>query len=142
MSPSLADFQKLYKYVYIPGYIQTNINQDFNGNINYIKPTWTNNKTEAATSFNLLITYISNTNYTDITKGAGIQDDHIHDYRYLIAQFDNNDEAKITNITLEEKRLSNAGWSCTGNLNKGRGGNDLFMCWSWDGKSGNATFYY
>ena len=101
------------------GYINEDINKGMGGKHVYITAKWSDNKDEAANSFEFLKTPDKIDEYKDLAKGAG------GDYRYLVPKLSSATQ-KITGIFLTEIRQQN----CTADINGGRGGRDLFLCWT------------
>ena len=101
------------------GFIDDNINKGFNGTFVYIRPTWTDDKFQAATSFEFKKTGDEDNSYKNIAKGAG------GEYRYLIPQT-NAGGQPINTIWLTENKSDAV---CADELNAGRGGRDLYLCW-------------
>ena len=111
-----------------------NLNSGFAGDsFNYLKLFRTNDKSKAATSFDLrkdadcssYKRYYSGVLLNDITKGAILHPD----CRYLIHEED-EDETPITKIFLSRTEKSDA--TCTDDINAGRKSgftSSLYLCW-------------
>ena len=111
------------------GYIVNNINNGFGGKFVYIKPTYTMDKFRAATSFQLTVTYINDIkdrrpDIKDLAKGAG------GPYRYITPVYDGHSiptKRVVSTIYFTETNPDRT--SCTENINQGREGRNLFLCW-------------
>ena len=108
------------------GYIDSDINEGlhslFHNWYAYIGPTFTAIGTEAATSFRLLIQDNSISGLKDLADGMGGK------YRYLEKVSEPNKQ-KIISIHLTDSNTNTGYDGCTENINEGRGGKDLFLCW-------------
>ena len=109
------------------GYLEEDVNKGFGGKYVYIKPIFTKDKSTASSGFNLVITDSENNNPVakDVSKGAG--DLGAGQFRYIIPRYDDNVH-KVKEIKLVES-LNNDFNSCTQDINKGRGGRELYLCW-------------
>ena len=108
------------------GYIDLDINDGlhslFHNWYAYIGPIFTAIDTEAATSFRLLIQDNSISGLKDLADGMGGK------YRYLKKVSEPNKQ-KIISIHLTDSNTNTGFDGCTENINEGRGGKDLFLCW-------------
>ncbi|CAG2165231.1 unnamed protein product [Oppiella nova] len=107
------------------GCLPQDINKGFKGEYVWLRPEYTTNKRKAATGFHIMISgerlYDANdVHHRDLAIGAGGQ------YRYLIAEY--NGPNKITTVWLSEDKQ---GCGSTGDINAGRGGRYLYLCWSY-----------
>ena len=109
------------------GYLKEDVNKGFGGKYVYIKPIFTEDKLSGSSGFNLVITNNENNNPVakDLSKGAG--DLGAGQFRYIVPRYD-DDSRKVTEIKLVEN-LNNDFNSCTSDINKGRGGRELYLCW-------------
>ena len=109
------------------GYLEEDVNKGFGGKYVYIKPIITEDKLSASSGFNLVITNNENNNPVakDVSKGAG--DLGAGQFRYIVPRYDDN-VLKVKEIKLVES-LNNDFNSCTQDINKGRGGRELYLCW-------------
>lgn len=98
------------------------INKGFQGKYVFLRPTFTTNRMEAATKFNLLIESLP-LSHRDLALGSGGA------YRYILPVNDINVTRKISRIWLSERE---EGDGYTGDINRGRGGRYLFLNWSLD----------
>lgn len=94
-------------------------------------PEWSQNSSSAATNVRITIQSENDPKYQDLAKGAG------GDYRYLRIEKDGSQ--KITNIRLLRRKedtsfetikaLGFDGYST--DINKGRGGDYLYLVWNY-----------
>ena len=109
-----------------PGYLVDDLNEGYGGKYVYIKPIFTSDKSAAASGFDVVIKDVADNNplAKDVSKGAG--DLGAGKFRYIIPRYiDDSPKVKYINIV---ETLSKED-SCTQNINKGRGGRTLYLCW-------------
>jgi len=92
-----------------------------------------NKQNEAATSFQVAIQRRRDQNLMDLAAGAW------GSYRYLIRMFDPIQQTRIQRVGLLRgpkangdiiSKKSDYGWDkCTSNINEGRNGDYLYLCW-------------
>lgn len=107
----------------------TDVNAGFGGEFVYLVPVWTDRVSEAVTSIEVIIQREENRSFRDLSKGAG------GDYRYLKMMRNPYSHTRVTKVGLW--RAPNAsptpgsrGWnSWTGDINRNRGGDFLYVCW-------------
>ena len=108
------------------GFISKDINKGFHSLLHnwytYIGPVLTTRSSMAASSFELLIRDDAVTGLKDLANRMGGK------YRYLRKLSDPN-SPKIKVIRLVENKSIFNFDGCTGNINEGRGGRSLFLCW-------------
>ena len=108
------------------GYIDLDINDGlhslFHNWYAYIGPTFTAIDTEAATSFRLLIRNNPISGLKDLADGMGGK------YRYIEKVTELNQQ-KITSVHITDSKTNTGFDGCSDNINEGRGGKDLFLCW-------------
>ena len=94
----------------------------------YIKPVYSSDTSAAASGFDVVIKNSEENNSLakDVSKGAG--DLGAGKYRYIIPQYTLG-SPKVKSIVIVEN-LSEEG-SCTQDINKGRGGRSLYLCWQY-----------
>ncbi|KAG6872773.1 hypothetical protein C0995_006693 [Termitomyces sp. Mi166 len=109
------------------------INYSFGGKYVWLVPQWTTQVSQALTNFDLVIQGEEDPRYDDLAKGAG------GDYRYLIPVIRSNQQLFISELTLARSAdpmndLPSIIWSslpqgATGDINKGREGDYLYLVW-------------
>ncbi|RYP25855.1 hypothetical protein DL767_008246 [Monosporascus sp. MG133] len=127
-SPFLMSYVRTLEVVYddSAGAVdKEDINKGYGGQYVYLRPQYTSNRNEAACGFSLYTTYVEDLCANDISKGDG------HDlYRYINVyhKLDNEGTRVIGSVYLREERM---GDGQTDDLNKDRGGRDLYLCWKY-----------
>ncbi|KAG8712767.1 hypothetical protein FRC08_014114 [Ceratobasidium sp. 394] len=100
------------------------INKGFGGEYIYLVPRYTSNPKEAARGFSVVTSVQEDWCATDISTGDGRAL-----YRYIQAHYrPEGDGRPITSVHLQEQLM---GDGHTGDLNKGRGGRYLYLCWKY-----------
>jgi len=87
-------------------------------------------QSQAATSFQIAIQGKRDKYLADLASGAG------GDYRYLLRMFDENSRRRIQSVGLVRRtaKLTSLvdGWNeCTMDINQGRKGHYLYLCWKY-----------
>ncbi|KAG6889610.1 hypothetical protein C0995_016136 [Termitomyces sp. Mi166 len=110
-----------------------NINYSFSGKHVWLVPEWTNRISQALTNFDLVVQSQDDVQYSNLARGAG------GDYRYLIPVRQSNQKLFISQLTLARSvkaldDLHNTIWrglpqGATGDINKGRRGDFLYLVW-------------
>jgi len=106
------------------------INKGQGGANVFLVPVWTLSTTEAVTGLQIIIQSEANSKYQDLSKGAGGAN------RYIKLLKKKNSPTRIKKVGLLRgpginARKNEFGYNeCTIDINKGRGGDDLFLCWT------------
>lgn len=109
------------------------LNPDINGGCKgwyvWLVPVWTKDPREAATGITIAYQEMDNKEHSNLARGAGGL------YRFVVLQRNSNTDLRIEQVGLyrddkeSNSRLKN--WDrCTENINKGRGGGFLYLCWN------------
>jgi len=107
------------------------INKDMGGKFTYLVAEKTTNPDEASSSFHFeQSSNAQRERGQDLAEGAG------GDFRYIVTIKDGPKKIRWGNVKLSRTSGSGGevpeGWSCTGDLNKKRKGDFLFLCWKAD----------
>jgi hypothetical protein len=107
------------------------INKDMGGKFTYLVAEKTTNPAEAASSFHFEQSCNAQSERgQDLAAGTG------GDFRYIVTIKDGPKKIRWGNVKLSRTNGSGGevpeGWSCTGDLNKKRKGDFLFLCWKAD----------
>jgi len=103
------------------GHLPENINEGYGGSTVWLAPLTTNNRAQAARGFKFWRQYIFGAkNIPNLSKGAG------GPFRYIKALY--KGDHVVTSVYLSEHR----GNQCTTDINKGRKGRYLYLCWTLD----------
>ena len=106
------------------GFLDEDIGQGLPGKyFVYIGPIFTPDRSLAASTIDFVLSDDPIKGMDDLAKSYGGK------YRYL-RPLNNDDKPKITNIQLVER--NNVLDGCTTNINSGRGGRYLYLCWTLD----------
>ncbi|KAI1390597.1 uncharacterized protein F4822DRAFT_426445 [Hypoxylon trugodes] len=101
------------------------INKGFGGEYVYLRPHYTSNRDEAACGFSLYTTYVEDLCATSISKGDGRD---LHRYINVYHKLDNEKTRVVRSVYLREKKMGDAQ---TDDLNRGRKGRYLYLCWKY-----------
>ncbi|KAF3904554.1 hypothetical protein ABW21_db0202022 [Orbilia brochopaga] len=103
------------------------VNQGMGGEYTWIVPEYTSKRSEAASGFQVEITKVKDLHAPDLSKGDGREY-----FRYLHAFYTFGGIAAITRVWLSTTKGTNEGHGRTEDINKGRGGNFLYLCWEYE----------
>ncbi|KAI9452409.1 hypothetical protein BJY52DRAFT_1292942 [Lactarius psammicola] len=103
------------------------INKGFGGEDVYLVPKYTTSRAEAALGFSFHSSYVKDLNAADISKGDGREL-----YRYIHTHYrpggPSGGYRPVGRVYLRESPM---GDGHTDDLNKHRGGRDLYLCWTY-----------
>jgi hypothetical protein len=97
----------------------------------WLVPEYTRDPSQAASVFDFVTQSNGNTKYLDLAKGAG------GDFRYFIPVYNVREKAKIVECALlrtgsgtSVEQIRQMGWAgISGDINRGRGGDFLYLIW-------------
>jgi len=102
-------------------HLNEDINQGFGSAYVWLRPVLTTDQSEAASGFEFLRQRNPAIGFQDLARGAK------GDYRYIKALTEGG--AAVTKVWLQEAHPADED-TCTINLNTGRGGRNLYLCWA------------
>ncbi|KAG8908758.1 hypothetical protein FRB99_002996 [Tulasnella sp. 403] len=103
------------------------VNNHLGGQYVYITPVYTTKRCEAASSFQAVVTRNEDLCATDLAKGDGKEF-----FRYIAVYYTFGGNAAITEVWVSTKKDTAEGDGRTENINKGRGGDFVYLCWNYE----------
>ncbi|KAJ8073636.1 hypothetical protein PM082_011914 [Marasmius tenuissimus] len=103
------------------------INKGMGGECSYIKPEYTDKRSEAAFGFEVEVTKIEDFHAADLSKG-----DRMTYFRYLHAFYTYGGLPAITKVWISTVKDTTEGDGRTGDINRNRGGESLYLCWEYE----------